>query len=302
MNRTNSKSFLIWRSIARKIFPVLIWALLLLWAFFFLVLLIWGLITSVKSSVGFYLDPIFFPQGKGMWAFKNYVVAFQNIKVQISSSRNVGFFTMLGNSLLFSVGNAFFSVLTASLASYVLAKYSRFRWVGALWAIVLITNYMPLSSSAAANIKLLSDLGIYDSMAGNWLWSCGAFGAVFLMYYACWKGLSWGYAEAAFIDGAGHFRTMVQIMFPMTKTIFGVLFLMQFISLWNDYMTPIYYLPSWPNLSYGAWQLQYSTNYQTADVTVKIAGLIFIAFPIFVLFMCFKDKLMGSLTIGGLKG
>ncbi len=302
MYNANAKIKRVWRSVARNIFPVLIWSLLFVWALAFMVLLIWGIITSVKSSVGFYIDPVFFPKGKGMWAIKNYLVAFQNIKVQVSNTQTVGFVTMLINSLLFAVGNAFFSVLTAALASYIVAKYDRFRWVGGLWAIVLITNYMPLSTSIAANIKLLSDLGMYDSMVGNWLWSCGAFGAVFLMYYASWKGLSWGYAEAAFIDGAGHFRTMVQIMFPMTKTIFGVLFLMQFINLWNDYMTPLMYLPSWPNLSYGAWQLQYSTNYQTADVTVKIAGLILTALPIFVLFMCFKEKLMGSLTIGGLKG
>lgn len=302
MYNANAKIKRVWRSVARNIFPVLIWSLLFVWALAFMVLLIWGIITSVKSSVGFYIDPVFFPKGKEMWAIKNYLVAFQNIKVQVSNTQTVGFVTMLINSLLFAVGNAFFSVLTAALASYIVAKYNRFRWVGGLWAIVLITNYMPLSTSIAANIKLLSDLGMYDSMVGNWLWSCGAFGAVFLMYYASWKGLSWGYAEAAFIDGAGHFRTMVQIMFPMTKTIFGVLFLMQFINLWNDYMTPLMYLPSWPNLSYGAWQLQYSTNYQTADVTVKIAGLILTALPIFVLFMCFKEKLMGSLTIGGLKG
>ena len=291
-----------WRSVTRKIFPVLIWSLLFLWTFVFLAMLIWGMVTSVKSAMGFYLDPIFFPKGEGMWAFDNYVVAFQNIKVRISSTKTVGFFPMLVNSLLFAGGNAFFSVLTASLASYILAKYNRFRWVGALWAIVLVTNYLPIGSSTAANIKLLNDLGIYDSMIGNWLWSCGAFGSVFLMYYASWKGLSWGYAEAAFIDGAGHFRTMWQIMFPMTKTIFGVLFLMQFITLWNDYMTPLIFLPSFPNLSYGAWQYQYSTNYQTAAITVKIAGLLLIALPVFVLFMCFKEKLMGSLTIGGLKG
>lgn len=291
-----------WRTVTRKIFPVAVWSLLLIWTIVFLAQLFWGLVTSVKSAWGFYIDPIFFPKGKEMWQFSNYAAAFKNIRVQITNTETAGFFRMLVNSLLFAVGNAFLSVLTAALASYILAKYNRIRWVGALWAIVLITNYLPISSSTAANIKLLNDLGLFDSMLGNWLWSCGAFGAVFLMYYASWKGLSWGYAEAAFIDGAGHFRTMWQIMLPMTRTIFGVLFLMQFITLWNDYMTPLIYLPSFPTLSYGAWLLQYTTNYETADITVKIAGLLLIAFPVFVLFMCFKEKLMGSLTIGGLKG
>ncbi len=301
-NRVKNRPPFRFSSVRKCIFPVLIWTLLALWTLIFFAMLLWGLVASVKSIMGFYLDPVFFPKGKEMWAFDNYVVAFRNIKVQVSNTETVGFFRMLVNSLLYACGNAFLSVLTASLASYILAKYNRFRWVGALWTIVLVTNYLPIGSSTAANIKLLNDLGIYDSMLGNWLWGCGAFGSVFLMYYASWKGLSWGYAEAAFIDGAGHFRTLIQIMMPMTKTIFGVLFLMQFITLWNDYMTPLIFLPSFPNLSYGAWQLQYSTNYETSSITVKIAGLLLIAFPVFVLFMCFKEKLMGSLTIGGLKG
>lgn len=301
-NREMKKGYSVWRKISRKIFPVSVWALLCLWTIAFLFMLFWGILTSVKSDVEFYLNPTWFPSSASGWAFGNYIVAFQNIKISVTATKTVGFFGLLGNSLLYACGNAFFSVLTASIASYILAKYKYIRWVNALWPIVLITNYMPLSVSMAANIKLLNDLGLYDSLLGNYLWSCGAFGSVFLMYYASWKGLSWGYAEAAFIDGAGHCRTMVQIMFPMTRTIFGVLFLMQFITLWNDYMTPLIYLPSYPNLSYGAWMFQYSTNYEVADVTRKMAGLLIIALPVFVLFMCFKEKLMGSLTIGGLKG
>ena len=301
MYNANAKIKRVWRSVARNIFPVLIWSLLFVWALAFMVLLIWGIITSVKSSVGFYIDPVFFPKGKGMWAIKNYLVAFQNIKVQVSNTQTVGFVTMLINSLLFAVGNAFFSVLTAALASYIVAKYNRFRWVGGLWAIVLITNYMPLSTSIAANIKLLSDLGMYDSMVGNWLWSCGAFGAVFLMYYASWKGLSWGYAEAAFIDGAGHFRTMVQIMFPMTKTIFGVLFLMQFINLWNDYMTPIIALPSFPGLATGLYLYEQAMK-NGMNYPMYFTGTIVTVIPVVVIFSCFQNVFLSNMSVGGIKG
>ena len=116
MYNANAKIKRVWRSVARNIFPVLIWSLLFVWALAFMVLLIWGIITSVKSSVGFYIDPVFFPKGKGMWAIKNYLVAFQNIKVQVSNTQTVGFVTMLINSLLFAVGNAFFSVLSVAFA------------------------------------------------------------------------------------------------------------------------------------------------------------------------------------------
>lgn len=286
-----------------KIFPVIIYTTVCLWVIVFGFLLLWALTTSVKSVFDFYENPIGLPKEKyGGWMFENYQTAVKAIEVVIKGKRH-GVPDLLKNSLLFAVGNAFFSVLTACIASYILAKYKYISWVNALWAIVLITNYLPIGSSVAGNIKYLHDLGLYDSMLGNWLWSCGAFGSVFLIYYATWKGIPWEYAEAAFIDGASHFKAMVRVMWPMTKTIFGVLFLTQFIGLWNDYMTPLYYLPSYPSMSYGAWLFQFNVaNPDVAVAPIQLAGLLTLAFPILLLFLVFKDKLMGSLTMGGLKG
>ena len=290
-------------TIKGKIFPVLIWILAFLWCFIFFALLFWAFITSVKTVFDFYNNPVGFPKKiYGGWAFDNYETAWNAIGVIIKGER-YGVPTMLKNSLLFTIGNAFFSVLTACLASYILAKYKYITWVNSLWIIVLVTQYLPISASTAANIRYLHALNMHDSMIGFWVWSSGTFAGIFLIYYAAWRSVSWSYAEAAFIDGAGHFRAMVQVMWPLTRTIFGVLFLTQSIALWNDYMSPIYYLPSYPTMSYGAWLFQFNVeNPDVAVAPIQLAGLLTLSVPIFVLFMAFKNKLMGSLTIGGLKG
>ena len=292
------------QSILRNIFPTVAWLSVVLWCLVFLLLILWSFSNSLKSYINFYLDPLFFPKtGEGFgWNFSNYAAAFSALKV-VREGREIMAPEMLLNSLLYAGGSGVVSVITACLASYILAKYSYLKWVRGLWIIVLITNYLPIGSSLAANIKLLTDLGLYDSMLGVIFWQCGAFGYIFLIYYATWKGVSWSYAEAAFIDGAGHFRTMLLIMWPMTRTIFGVLFIQQFITLWNDYMTPIIYLPSYPNLSYGAYQFQFSVaDVNIATPPIQIAGLLMLALPVFILFLIFRNKLMGSLTLGGLKG
>lgn len=290
-------------TIRGKIFPVLVWTLAFVWCFIFLFLLTWALTTSVKSVFDFYHNPIGLPKDEyGGWMFENYETAWNSIGVIIKGVRH-GVPVMLKNSLLFTLGNAFFSVLTACFASYILAKYKYIPWVNSLWFLVLVTSYLPIGSSMAANIKYLNSLGMYDSMIGYWVWSSGTFAGIFLIYYAAWKSVAWSYAEAAFIDGAGHFRTMVQVMLPLTRTIFGVLFLTQSIGLWNDYMCPIYFLPSYPTISYGAWLFQFNVeNPEVAVAPIQLAGLLTLAVPIFVLFMIFKNKMMGSLTIGGLKG
>lgn len=290
--------------ITRKIFPVLSWTLLFIWCAFLLYMLFWALMTSLKGNLDFLASPVGFPK---KLMFSNYSTAIRNIATQINTrdggTRMVGFLEMLRNSLLYAIGAPFFAVLTAAMSSYVVCKYSKqFKWLAWIFAIVIFTTYVPLSASLASNIKLMKDLHLYDNMIGMYIYSSGAFGTMFLIYYATFKGVSWAYAEAAFIDGASHFRVFVQLMLPLTKTVFGALFITSFIGIWNDYMTPMIYLPSYPTLAYGAWQVQYSTITEFSMVPVQLAGLMIIILPIFVLFMVFKEKLMGALTMGGLKG
>ena len=286
-----------------KIFPTLIWSMTFLWVLIFLIVMCWAFTTSFKSVFDFYQNPVWLPKKEnGGWMLENYRTAIGAIHVIIGGVR-YGIDTMLRNSLLYSVGCAFFATLTACLASYILAKYNFIPWVNSLWILVLVTQYLPIGSSLAGNIRYLHTLGLYDSMLGFYVWSSGTFSGIFLIYYASWKSVSWSYAEAAFIDGAGHFRAMVQVMWPMTKTIFGVLFLTKFIELWNDYMTPLYFLPSYPTMSYGAWLFQFNVeNPDVAVAPIQLAGLLALCFPIFILFIIFRNKLMGSLTLGGLKG
>ena len=88
----------------------------------------------------------------------------------------------------------------------------------------------------------------------------------------------------------------------MTITVFGVLFLTQVIALWANYSTPMLFLPSYPTLAYGVFAFQQTNESGASMVPIKLAALIAVALPIFTLFMIFKEKMMGSLTMGGLKG
>lgn len=48
--------------------------------------------------------------------------------------------------------------------------------------------------------------------------------------------ISKSYEEAAYIDGAGHFRTMVDIIIPMAKPAVITVILFNFLSFWNEYI------------------------------------------------------------------
>ena len=131
----------------------------------------------------------------------------------------------------------------------------------------------------------------------------GFLGSSFLIYYAAFKGISWEYAEAAFIDGASHFRVLTQIMVPLAMGTITALMLMNFIAFWNDWKVNIQYLPTtWPMISYALYRFQGETTVHGITTPKRMAGCLIIATPLIITFIAFKDKLMGSLSIGGLKG
>lgn len=285
----------------RAFFPVVIWIVVALWAFLFLLLLGWGVVQSLKDGNDFFENSIGFPSKEYGWKWSNYLLVFKEMKVGLPSGEFAYFPQMLGYTLLYVFLYSFLGSLGGLVCSYVYAKYSkRIRWTKALWVIVLISMYVPLSASMGASIELAFKLHIYDNLILFSLSTLGVSGN-FLIYYATWKSVSWEYAEAAFIDGAGHFSVFFRIMLPMVRTIYMVLFITSVITMWADYSTPMIYLPSTPTIAYGVYAFQNSVG-AGVETPVKIASIVATALPMFIIFMVFKDKMMGSLTMGGLKG
>ena len=293
-----------------KIFPIVVWSLATLWVLVFLYFLFWLGITSVKTIYDFKFNPFWFPDpvrgGSSSffgWNFDNYSTAFDAISVfRHGIKYEAG--DLIGNSLVYACGMALCAIIPPCLVSYLLAKYNYIPYVAAIWGFVLIIRYIPISASMAACITYLRRLGLFDSMWGVFIWTLNGFEGQFLLLYATWKNVSTDYRDAAFIDGAGHFRALITVMVPMIFPILLILFIQGFIGRWNDYMGPMIYLPSYPTLSYGAWAFQFDTaKPEIAVPPVQMAGLLILSVPMFILFLCFRKKMMNAnMTIGGLKG
>ena len=89
---------------------------------------------------------------------------------------------------------------------------------------------------------------------------------------------------------------------PLVKTTIGALALLNFITYWNDYNTAMIYLPSMPTVSYGLYRFTRSTDNKATFVTVWVAACMLVTIPICIVFMLFKDKMIGNLAVGGIKG
>ena len=81
--------------------------------------------------------------------------------------------------------------------------------------------------------------------------------------------------------------------------------LIKFIGFWNDYQTPLLYMPKHPTISYGLYDLYNGRGAQRGSVATDVMKLTLatmVMIPILALFLAFKNKLIGNLTVGGIKG
>lgn len=307
-----------------KVVFILLFVFLALYALTMIFTLGWGLLTSLKSRFDFEMlnNVMGFPNldssnmynsREALFKLANYKTALENLVIEerkvfyglgpdpIVHKCRAGFGEMLVNTLLYTVGGAFIYAVMPAIAAYLCAKYP-YKLSGILVVIYTLMLCMPIVGSTPFELTFLRNTGLYDSILGNYIQKMTGGGMYFFVYLAYFKGTSETYREAAQLDGASQFRVMFTIYFPLAVKIMATVFLIQFVTLWNDYQTPLLYLPTHPTLAYGVYYISFTALIPALYSTpARIAGLMMLAIPIVIIFIIFKDKLMGDISLGGVK-
>ena len=116
--------------------------------------------------------------------------------------------------------------------------------------------------------------------------------------------LAHDYEEAAYIDGAGYGRTMIEIIFPMAQPSIITIILFNFLSFWNEYIIAMTLLSNpkgGKTLPVGLMQLTQAQQ-SAAQYGQLYAGLVMVMLPTLILYICVQKKLTQGMTLGGLKG
>lgn len=260
-----------------------IWCLMPMW---FL------LINSIKDVTEYNVSAVSLPS----------FLCLSNFKYALSITfRNTSLIGMAINSLIFvatfSIGNIFASCMVA----YALTRY-HFKGRNFLRVFALVVQMIPIYGSGTAAYELLYNLGMVDNLALLWISGSSGFDYTYLLASSYFMIVSWEYAEAAFIDGAGNWYVFVRIMFPMILPPILIMWLNNVVQLWNDYMTPMLYLPNFPTLSSGIYELKSTASFIKGGMTVYFAGMIVAFVPVSILFIFLQNKIRSINLDGGLKG
>ena len=261
----------------------------------------WVFMASIKENEEFYRNPWALPQGIHL---QNFVDAWE--------SANMASFML--NSVIVTVIAILLLIIVALPASYVLARF-KFK-TGKFWNILFIAGlFINVNYIVVPIFLMLTDADRFlNKLVGHGVFLNNLF--VLAVVYAAtalpftiyllsgyFKTLARDYEEAAYVDGAGYFRTMVQIIIPMAKPSIVTVILFNFLAFWNEYIISMTLLtkPELKTLPVGLMNLM-AAQRSAVQYGRMYAGLVIVMLPTLILYMCVQKKLTQGMTVGGLKG
>ena len=275
------------------------WFVFALFVFYAATLLfpfLWMLLNSFKSGNDFNGSGADFAANVFGWPREFYGKNFIEIMTFEIDGETV--WSMFINSIIVTVLGTIINVFLSACAAYALAKY-RFPGSKIIYGLAIFSMVVPIVGTLPSQVVMMETLGIDDSLLGILFLYSGCFGFNFVMLYSAFRSISWSYAEAASMDGAGRFKIFFKVMLPMAKGPILACSILQAITLWNDYSTPFLFWPSHQTLAVGLYNIQEA---QSGNPPAIFATMIVAVVPVLVLYACFQKKIIENTNAGGLKG
>ena len=282
------------------VFPILGMVVFTVFTVIIFVPMLWALVSTFREKGDFDNNIFGLPQ---KWVITNYETAFRFFRVQSVETNNqpVYFMEMLWNTFLYAGVGTIVCVLCHYLVAYCTAKFP-YKFSKIVYGTVLVVMVIPIIGDAASRLQFLRALNMYDNWWGFFFQRFGFTGMYFLVMHETIKAIPNSISEAAEIDGASKWEIMWGIVFPQVLNMVGVVTLITFIQQWNEFQFARLYMPSHPTLAYGLHSYNNSGFNEVArSVPLQLTGCMILFYPMLILFILLHDKMMGNLSMGGLK-
>ena len=289
-------------SSSERVYKFFIYLVLILLALMILVPVAWVFMASIKENAEFYANPWNLPKG---FYFQNFVEAWQTARMGEYMLNSV-LVTALALALL---------LIVALPAAYCLSRF-QFRSQKLLSTAFMAGLFINVNYIVVPIFLMLRDGDVWlkKVMGHGFLlnnlvvlaivYAATALPFTIYLLSSYFATLAHDYEEAAYIDGAGYFRTMLKIIFPMAKPSIITVILFNFLSFWNEYiisMTLMTSMDGGKTLPVGLLNLMQAQQ-SAANYGPMYAGLVLVMLPTLILYICVQSNLTKGMTVGGLKG
>jgi len=266
---------------------ILLYAVLTLFALFFMLPLLWMLSTALKPA-GEWLAPNWIPNNP---TTQNFSAILNNPSVPV--------LRWFANSMAVAAIVTALTLLIDALAAYAYARL-QFRGRDALFGLLLATLVMPAILFLVPNYLTVARLGWLNTYQGLMaVYLPNVFGVFFLRQF--FQGIPKELEEAATIDGAGIWTTFYRVVLPLAKGALATLAIITFLGVWNDYLWPLLVMTDADKqtLPVGLATLQGAYTFEYGQL---MAGSVIAALPVLVLYMLLQRYIVQSVAMTGLKG
>lgn len=220
----------------------------------------------------------------------------ENYSVVIERGKLLGSFI---NSFIYASTSTLLIVFFSTLAAFVLArnksKLNRFIYYFLVLGIAMPVNYISL-------MKVMQFTNLINTRIGIVLiYTAFALPISVFIAYGFIDTIPRELDEAAIIDGCTPSSLYFKIIFPLLKPIIATLFVLNFMSTWNDFTMSIYFLnesSKWPmTLAVYNFFGQYSTQWN-----LVCADIVLTCIPVLIVFILGQKYIVSGMTSGSVKG
>lgn len=203
------------------------------------------------------------------------------------------------NSAIITIGALLILVIICSMGGYVLQRRAG---KGMTFLNLLFLSGLMLPPSILPTIWVMQTIGIYRSKFGMILVEVALTIPFTIMLY---RGFIYSIPreieEAAFVDGCGPLRMYLQIVFPLLKPVSATVIVLNAVSIFNDFVNPLYFLPGAKNATIQLTLYNFMGQY-LSSWNLLFANVLLITIPPFVLFIFFNKRIVAGMVAGAVKG
>ena len=225
---------------------------------------------------------------------------FTNLK-NVANDGSFPMFRGILNSLIVSGCSAALCTYFSSLTAYGLYAYD-FKGKKVAFTFIMAILVMPTQVTAMGFLKLVTNMGMYDSLLPLIIPSIASPAVFYFMYSYLQSSLPISLVEAARIDGSGEFKTFNHIVLPIMKPAIAVQAIFTFVGSWNNYFVPALIIQSKNKMTVpiliatlrGADYMNFDMGKIYMMITVAIV-------PIIIVYLLLSKYIIAGVTLGGVK-
>lgn len=275
-------------STRRLVVRAIFYAALLFVAVLIITPLVYAILSGFRTTGQLAAQPLGLPDP---WVWDNFLGVLQ-------SSR---FTKALWNSTVIAVLTTILTLITASLAAFVLARFE-FRGRGLVFNVFALGLLFPLAVAILPLFLLLHGLGLLDNPWGVVLPQI-AYGlpTSIIILRPFFRSIPGEIEDAAVIDGCTRFSFYRRILLPMSRPALTTIGVLTIIGSWNAFLLPLIVISSADQATLPLAVRNFQAQY-TQDTARVLAFAALSMIPALVFYVAAERQIVSGLAAGAVKG